>query len=216
MWWLLGGADCKRLVAALTLSVALHLCLLMQLAAGLPGVGKPAGLAPYTARLKVTFVADERSVIAFTGFDAGRAPVSQSDNEPALALPETSVEPITAKPGRIGLPIFEEMGPPYPPPLPTYLPSTVLDQLPQPQTDLDTRFAALEGRIAAGRMVFSLLIDENGKVDEVLNEYSGLAPEFVTIVQEALGEMLFKPGVKDGQFVKSRARIEVNFSYSVH
>jgi hypothetical protein len=209
-----GAVDWKRLIAALTLSVALHYFVLALLTPGLPGVGKPVGATNQTIRLKVSFVTSEQLAASLAGLDPEEQAVPM-DTESVVGMPETSVDPIVVETSRIGLPIYEEMGPPFPPPLPTYLPLTALDQAPQPLTELDTHFAALEGRIGAGRMVFSLLIDENGKVDEVLNEYSSLALEFVGIVQEALGEMRFHPGMKDGRPVKSRTRIEVNFSYSI-
>ena len=64
-------------------------------------------------------------------------------------------------------------------------------------------------------MVFSLLIDEEGHVDEVLVEFSSLNQNIVDHVQAKLLKMRFQGGRKSGVKVKSRTRIEVNFSYSV-
>jgi hypothetical protein len=212
---MLGQAESRRLVATFILSVALHLILLTLFHRGLPGSGGPQSSATQSVRLKVSFVPLGFLADSLVSSVTEQALKGVGTDESVSRSTEDIAGLTTTETGYLGLPISEEMGPPYPPPMPTYLPSSMLERPPQPLTNLDERFAKLEGVVSAGRMVFSLLINEDGKVDEVLNEYSSLSQEFVATVQAALDEMRFQPGVKDGCLVKSRARIEVNFSYSI-
>lgn len=209
-----------RLTAALAFSLGLHGALLAWLPQGLPRLGASIAASTPLSRLAVSFAVAAAPAVAGSASAADLAMFHDLHDAAAAAEPAATEE---AKAGtgvvenaRPGLPWAEEMGPPYPPPAPTYWPAAMLDRPPQPLTDLDTHFAQLEGKAGAGRMLFSLLVSEQGKVDAVLNEYSSLGPEFVAVVQAALAEMRLQPGMQAGKPVKSRARIEVNFSYSVH
>lgn len=202
------GAGGGRLAVALLLSLSLHLLALSLLpTSGSPVRGGGASGAP-SPRLVVHFL-DETA-----GFDeiARSASGEQFDllEEKGGALVAESLLAAT------GLPIAkEEYGPPFPLPSPIYFFPSDLEQPPRALTALPEEFPELAGKTAAGRLVFSVLIDENGKVDEAINEMNTLSPEFVAPVQRAIEQMRFEPGIKGGKAVKSRTRIEVNFTYSV-
>lgn len=209
-----------RLTAALAFSLGLHGALLAWLPQGLPRFGNSIAATAPLSRLAVSLAVVAAPAVAGPAGVADLAMFHDLHDAAAATEPASAEEAQAGagvvENGRLGLPWEEEMGPPYPPPAPTYLPAAMLDHPPQPLTELDTHFAQLEGKAGAGRMLFSLLVSEQGKVDAVLNEYSSLEPEFVAVVQEALTQIRLQPGMQGGKPVKSRARIEVNFSYSVH
>jgi hypothetical protein len=210
---MLDHAETKRLVATLIASVALHFISLTFIPRGQPGIGGPLSPATQSARLEVRIAAliDTLALSPQSPASIGVEP-SQAVKNP-LDL-NTTVKPSDLV--RLGLPMHEETGPPYPPPLPLYLPASLLEYPAQPLTSLDEKLAGLEGIVGAGRMVFSLLINEDGGIDEVLDEYSSLGSDSIATVKELLGGLRFQPGIKEGKPVKSCARIEVNFSYSVY
>lgn len=216
-----GQAGSRRLVATLILSVVLHLVLLAWLPRGLSGSGGPPGSAIQSPRRNASlaplgFPAD--ALISSATWQALEGAIEGLvAGESFSGLPDDLTRPAATETGIFGLPILETetMGPSYPPSMPTYLPASMLERPPQALTGLDEGFAQLERIAGAGYMVFSLLIDEDGKVEEVLNEYSSLEQVFVGTVQATLEKMRFAPGTKDNKTVKARVRIEVNFGYSV-
>lgn len=112
-----------------------------------------------------------------------------------------------------GLPVVEDMGPPYPPPEPRYLPSTEVDVPPRLKGEIDLALQSLGNEPGAGRIVLSLLVDSSGRVDEVLVELSQLSAEFSDAAAAAFRQGIFEPATKDGVTVPGRVRFEVVFGY---
>ena len=211
------SVDVQRLAATVFASLLLHLCLLAIISKGLPGIGRPA-IFNYQAKHSFQATMNAYPTLQNDGESAAsrESPESSQDSYHALQMGD-ELGRLGEESERQGLPAPHDVfdGPPYPPPEPTYWPATLLEHPPQPMAEMDTRFQELEGLDAAGRMVFSLLIDEEGHVDEVLVEFSSLNQNIVDHVQAKLLKMRFQGGRKSGVKVKSRTRIEVNFSYSV-
>ena len=210
------SVDARRLAATVFASLLAHLCLLAMISKGLPGIGRPDALN-FQAKNSLLVTINTHTALQDAGLArGGEYQITGLDNYQGLKELD-AVGVLEVKPERQGLPtpidVFD--GPPYPPPDPTYWPAAMLEQPPRPIDDMDTRFPELENREVAGRMVFSLLIDELGHVDEVLIEYSSLEKSVVENAQSKLLKMNFQAGRKNGLNVKSRTRIEVNFSYSV-
>lgn len=204
----------RRLTVASLVSVALHAFTLTQIGHGSEDVSDYLFQKSTDQKLSARLLVPT----AYTLNNASSRAEQENDDTEDHLLERLSDEANGTSKGQdnlMQLPTDDEVGPPYPPLLPDYLPAGMLDTPPHALAELDTRFPALEGRNLAGRMVFSLLIDEHGQVNEVLNEYSGLGPDVVEIVQQSLIAMSFIPGVMAGKSVKSRYRIEVVLSYSV-
>jgi hypothetical protein len=206
--------DSQKLAVALLFSLMLHLMLLASVTKGQPGLGKPWVTDYQPQRLQVqinTLAALQNSRLSADSLEAIR------NTKDGLSESRINIEAeaINSESAPMGLPIDALIGPPYPPPEPAYLPISMLERPPQPLTELDTQFTQLEDEVVAGRMIFSLLIDERGHVDEVLVEYSSVGQAVISPVQARLHEMQFLPGMRAGISVKSRTRIEVNFSYAV-
>jgi hypothetical protein len=196
----------KRLVWALGLSCMLHAVLLTptQLPIGVV-------IRPKQARLSVALQVAR--------------PIEQYHPEPRVAEESSAVlqqqlAPAAAdsvvNPAQPDLPLTEPVGPPYPPPAPIYLPRGALDRPPRLITELVLDFPQLAGIAGTGRMVFTLLINESGNVDEVINESSSLGPDFIAATIAELGQVVFQPGMKSGYATKSQIRIEVDFSDSIY
>lgn len=92
-----------------------------------------------------------------------------------------------------------------------YVPRPLLSKPPVAQTPVI--IATPDSESAAGRQVgiLSLFIDENGHVQHVAANDSGLPPAFEQAAREAFTAAQFSPGRIDGRAVKSRMRVEVVF-----
>lgn len=211
-----------RLLLALCCSVLIHLLVIDSLSRGVPGIGlwprAPQGSAHQIDALilpgAVKGVGDGQLVARLAELESTAADLFLATGHESSTL-EDSAASFTAA-SRIGLLPAGDFGPPYPPPAPAYLPSGELDPPPRLLTELDTSFPEIGNIAGAGRMIFILLIDETGQVDEALNEFSSLDQSFVAAVQATLNKMRFAPGIKNDTAVKSRVRIEMNFGYSVY
>ncbi|MCX8087293.1 MAG: energy transducer TonB [Rhodocyclaceae bacterium] len=199
--------DGRRLSLALLLSLLLHLLVL----AFLPRLGWPAGAGSFLQDGPALLVSLKETALEGLAEPVPAAVASvpgqkQGESGPLAGSPE----------GEEGLVMAEDYGPPFPPPIPIYYFPADLEEPPRALTALPEEFPGLAGKIGAGRLVFSVLIDEHGRVDEVINESNSLTPEFVPPLREAIEKMRFVPGMKGGQPVKSRLRIEVNLVYSIY
>lgn len=218
----MGKMGRRRLLLALCCSVLIHLLVIDSLSRGALGIGpwRPA-LHRSSHQFDVLILggavkgADDRQPVAIlaelesTGADFPLITAHESSFVEDAAASSSAAS-------RLGLLPEGEFGPPYPPPAPAYFPSDELDQPPRLLTELDTSFPEVGNIAGAGRMIFILLIDETGQVDETLNEFSSLDRNFVGVVQATLNQMRFAPGMKSDRPVKARVRIEVNFGYSVY
>lgn len=211
-----------RLLLALCCSVLIHLLVIDSLSPGVPGIGLwHRALQGSSHQFDVLILAG-----AVKGADDGQPAATLAELESTAAdfslakahessFAEDAAATSSAA-SRLGLLPEGEFGPPYPPPAPAYFPSDELDHQPRLLTELDTSFPEVGNIAGAGRMIFILLIDETGQVDETLNEFSSLDRNFVGVVQASLNQMRFAPGMKSDRPVKARVRIEVNFGYSVY
>lgn len=204
-----------RLIAALTTSVALHLFILVQMGRNEYSYKNQFSIEKTNPPLTVHFYQIHLAKLINDIDETSKVdnPIREQQHGDHAIL-ATSID-ILNHDALMHFPLIDEVGPPYPPPLPEFLPAGMLDSPPRALVELDTRFAELEEKNLAGRMVFSLLIDESGNVVEILNEYSGVGPYAVSVVQHSLSEMRFSPGFFGGKAVKSRSRVEVVLSYSV-
>jgi TonB family protein len=107
------------------------------------------------------------------------------------------------------------MGPPYPPPEPKYLDFSVLDAAPRVVTPIDLAAQAPDEERMLGQAVVVLLVNAEGRVDDVIIESSGLPPEFIALAVRAFRNAELSPGLKNGVPVSSRARIEIRSTYPV-
>lgn len=199
--------ESRRLGLSLLLSFLLHLLVLALLPrSGWPAGGAPAGQSEPAMLVFLREMPAEGLAEPAPAAEASVQEHEQAGEGPVPGLPA----------GEGGLAVAEEYGPPFPPPVPVYFFPADLEVPPRALTALPEEFPGLAGKTGAGRLVFSVLIDEQGRVDEVINESNSLTPEFVPPLREAIEKMRFTPGMKGGQPVKSRLRIEVNLVYSIY
>lgn len=92
-----------------------------------------------------------------------------------------------------------------------YLPRSQLDRAPQAWSTIDLPYpdGAPLGRF---RAVVTLFIDANGQVRRVRAEGEPLPPALEDSARQAFLAARFEPGAKDGHAVRSRIRVEVEFS----
>jgi TonB family protein len=95
-----------------------------------------------------------------------------------------------------------------------YLARRELDQAPAAQAAIDLPFPAAAPP-GSYRAVLTLFIDASGQVQRVRSEGSGLPPSLEDAARQAFLAARFEPGVKDGQPVRSRIRVEVEYSLEV-
>lgn len=65
-----------------------------------------------------------------------------------------------------------------------------------------------------GAAELTLLVGEDGQVDAVLAGTSTLPPEYLSRIEEYILKMEFQPGVRNGEPVKSRLKIEISTTYA--
>lgn len=210
----LGGTG--RLALSLVLSFLLHLTLLAMYPNGLPRLGSSEGLSGLERSLNLSFITLELRGDGVNSLKQELPLDGVGEYLPAGKVSDDDSQIQTHSSVHHGLSAHEETGPPYPPPAPTYLPSYLLEASAKPLISLNELLTELDGSIGAGRMVFIVLINADGDIDEVLNESSTLEEAYVVPVKILLSKIRFQPGMKEGKPVKSSVRIEVNFSYSVY
>jgi hypothetical protein len=119
------------------------------------------------------------------------------------------------RPGRqenVQEPSAVEVTPP-PPRLPEYLPTSALSSPPEPVTDIQIDWPPMALDIGIFRGVFTLLIDEQGKVQKAVADAPTLTPQMEERARQAFLGARFSPGMLDGKAVKSALRVEVEFEY---
>lgn len=93
---------------------------------------------------------------------------------------------------------------------PRYLPADELDARPLIRTPVYPEFPP-DAKVAGGRVVLQLLINEAGAVDRAVVLQAGPATVFDAAAVDAFASARFTPGRKDGRDVKSDLRIELQF-----
>ena len=92
-----------------------------------------------------------------------------------------------------------------------YIPRPQLSLPPVPETPVIVQ--PPKGAYEVGRVtgILSLYIDEHGQVHHIASSGSPMPPEFEKAARQAFQSLTFRPGVLNGESVKSRIRVEVVF-----
>ena len=207
-----------RLLVAFTLSLVLHVVLLLSVPVN-PTGGMPNVVATIYARLEPA--TPEPAVNSEPPPDATLIPADtatvpaaeavEPKPPPPQAQAETKPEPKPATPppyspsGGIELPLIRD---------PTYYPAKQLDVYPQPLTaiKLDYPESAAAERID-GRLLMLLLIDEFGVVNEASVVEAHPEGYFEETTLSVFRATRFSPAQKQGHPVKSRVLLQVKYLY---
>jgi TonB family protein len=87
-----------------------------------------------------------------------------------------------------------------------------LTRAPQPFADVELDPPQLREILAAGRMILSLWIDENGAVRDVVVEDSNMDKAFERVAVTAFSKAQFVPGERFGRPVRTVVRIEITYA----
>jgi len=172
------------LVSALTASAVLHLGAVVALDAAWGSAADGRGRSDASSRPTLLYV-------------------SLSGAKPDVPRQSASVAPTivagATAPGIIQLP------------LPHYFPVRDLDRKPEVIGEVPLAYPVELPVVTRSRVVLNLLIDEQGKVDKVMVENTETPGEFEQLASRAFASARFRPGMREGEAVKSRLRIEVTF-----
>lgn len=91
-----------------------------------------------------------------------------------------------------------------------YLPRRTLDKAPAALAAIDLPYPS-EAPLGTYRAVLTLFIDRAGVVQRVRGEGQSLPPSLEDAARQAFLAAHFEPGRKDGQAVRSRIRVEVEY-----
>lgn len=206
----LRGAAAGRLRVALAVSALLHLALLASLLLQQPwrSATRSAAIGPIT----VTF--------APAPLFLPDAPVAPDPEAPHSSKPVRQPLEVTdrANAGRhsSGVARTGVNAPALPhPPDPNYYPARDLDVYPRPVAPLDLdRLAvrAADGPSSGIRLTLTLLIDENGIVNNVAFASPVVPGQESDNIRTLLAATRFTPALKDGRAVKSRVVLSVGLS----
>ncbi len=200
-----------RLLLACLLSVMLHLIVL-----GVPvnpTGGVPNVISTIQARLEPTMTADGDAASPPEDVALAAAPQTAEVEKPAAVktpiepVPKPAEKPAAKAPsspaGGIEVPLIRD---------PTYYPARQLDVYPQPAALIRPKCpdAAVAQRIN-GRVQLLLLIDEFGAVNEASIVEAQPAGMFDDAAVQAFRVAQFVPAQKQGNHVKSRVVLRVNF-----
>ena len=209
-----------RLLIAFTLSLVLHVVLLLSVPVN-PTGGMPDVVATIYARLEpatpepaldtepppdVTLIPADRATLPPAKAVEPPPPQAQAETKPE---PKSELKPITPPPyspsAGIELPLIRD---------PTYYPAKQLDIYPQPLTaiKLDYPDSAAAERID-GRVLMLLLIDEFGVVNEASVVEAHPEGYFEESTLSVFRAARFSPAQKLGRPVKSRVLLHVKYLY---
>ena len=204
--------DGSRLLAACSLSLLLHLVLLLGIPV-YPGGGVPQVVAPLYARLEPATSEPQPRQATLTPVEEMGTPSREvARREPAATTAEPAREsrhavtaPASAPVAGIEIPLNPD---------PTYYPARQLDVYPQllAPLKLDYPERAAAQRVD-GNLLLLLLIDEFGAVNQasvVESQPDGYFEEAALAVFRATR---FSPAQKQGQPVKSRVLLQVSYRH---
>ena len=207
--------DWSRLLVACSLSLLLHLALLLGVPVN-PTGGVSNAAATIYARLEPAAISEPQlkpQEAALTPTERTGAPASE-DAQPKPAA--TKVEPKReSKPAATELPASPSGNTESRlTPGPTYYPAKQLDVYPQPLTPIKLNYpdTAAAQRID-GRLLLLLLIDEFGVVNEVSVVEAQPEGHFEEAALSVFRATRFFPAQKQGHPVKSRVLLQVNYIY---
>ena len=208
------GADSvwPRLLLACLLSALLHL--IIFLVPVNPTGGTPQLVSTIQVRLEDTAESDRETAVTQEEAAApAPAPLSTEATRPALPeatpkpAPKTAEAPAAKPPSSpaagIEVPLIRD---------PTYYPARQLDVYPQPMAIIQPKCpdVALAQRLN-GRVQLLVLIDEFGVVNETSVVEAQPAGVFEETAAQAFRSARFVPAQKQGNHVKSRVILRVNF-----
>lgn len=207
-----------RLLVAFTLSLVLHVALLLSVPVN-PTGGMSSVVATIYARLEPATPEPavnsepppDATLIPADTATVPEAKAAEPEPPPPQAQAETKPEPkpVTPPPyspsGGIELPLIRD---------PTYYPAKQLDVYPQPLTaiKLDYPDSAAAERID-GRLLMLLLIDEFGVVNEASVVEAHPEGYFEETTLSVFRATRFSPAQKQGHPVKSRVLLQVKYLY---
>lgn len=206
----------SRLLVACTLSLLLHLALLLGIPV-YPTGGVPQAAHPIYARLEPAANSDPQPrEVTLTPTEKTGAPVREDARpEPAATKAEpkresrrAANESVSAPMAGIELPLSRD---------PTYYPARQLDIYPQPLAPIKLGYPE---RAAAqrldGNLLLLLLIDEFGVVNEASVVEAQPQGYFEEAALSVFRAMRFSPAQKHGHPVKSRVLMQVRYGYGDH
>ncbi len=201
----------SRLLVACTLSLLLHLALLLGIPV-YPTGGVPQVVHLIYARLEPASESPPREVTLIPAEKTGvpvrediRPEPAATKAEPKRVSRQSATEPAPAPIAGIGLPSSRD---------PTYYPAKQLDVYPQPLTPINLGYP---DRAAAqrldGNLLLLLLIDEFGVVNEASVVEAQPQGYFDEAALSVFRATRFSPAQKQGHPVKSRVLLQVRYSY---
>ena len=208
------GADSvwPRLLLACLLSALLHL--MIFLVPVNPTGGTPQLVSTIQARLedmaesdRETAVAQEEVAVpapAPLSTEAARPALPEATPKPASKVAEApAAKPLSSPSAGIEVPLIRD---------PTYYPARQLDVYPQPMANIQPKCpeVALAQRLN-GRVQLLVLIDEFGVVNETSVVEAQPAGVFEETAVQAFRSVRFVAAQKQGNHVKSRVILRVNF-----
>jgi len=203
----------SRLLVACTLSLLLHLALLLGIPV-YPTGGVPQVVHPIYARLEpaansepqpreVTLTPAEKSGVPVR-VDA-RPEAAAIKAEPKRASRQVPAEPAPAPGAGIALPSSRD---------PTYYPAKQLDVYPQPLEPIKLNYpAGAAAQRLNGNLLLLLLIDEFGVVNDASVVEARPEGYFEEAALSVFRALRFSPAQKLGHPVKSRVLLQLSYSY---
>lgn len=91
-----------------------------------------------------------------------------------------------------------------------YWPSSLLDAPPEVIRDIPIDPPELRDHPEGGKMVLTLWIGLDGRVEDVDMESTTLPEVFATTLRRDFLAALFRPGMKDGRPVRTKMRVELD------
>ena len=203
----------SRLLVACTLSLLLHLALLLGIPVN-PTGGVPQVVQPIYARLEPAADSEPQTrEVTLTPAEKTGAPVREDVRpEPATTKAEpkresrpAATEPASAPIAGIALPLSRD---------PTYYPARQLDVYPQPLEPIKLSYPdRAAARRLDGNLLLLLLIDEFGIVNEVSVVEAQPEGYFEEAALSVFRATRFSPAQKQGHPVKSRVLLQVRYGY---
>ena len=95
--------------------------------------------------------------------------------------------------------------------MPHYFSVGDLDKKPEAIGEVPLAYPTELPHVKQSRVVLNLLIDEQGAIDRVIVESADAPKELEELASQAFAAARFTPGLRNGNQVRSRLRVEVTF-----
>lgn len=208
------GGGPRRLVASLALSVIFHGIVLLSIwskhwfaaDAKVFASGASLGVLSVTFRREAIFLSEPREpVVVLDDSVKPSLSIESPGNDLGVGADEPKGQQIAAGEMQVVKP--KEAGPD------DYLPREKLTTSARPLNDIRIPWPSFLPTIGMQSAVFTLFIDEFGKVREMVPDGHTLPPVMEDVSRKAFMATAFRPALVDGRPVKSIQRIEVFFEY---